>query len=156
MSSLKGKLNSVMFLWIGFGLAIVTMIMIAIPAIEIPILGIKNSAEIFWDQSPGMKGNWPLFVGYLAILLGGLMMGFTALSFVQPSALVEKIILIAAGVLFVLGIVLLASFKEIYMSMNDITGTAQKLVDAHPGPYIGAGLAGGALVADAVALALDW
>lgn len=153
MSSFKEKLNSVVFLWIGLALAVVTMIMIAVPAIDFQ--GVKNSAAVFWDTM-GMKGNWPLFVGYMAILVGGILMGVMALSFVQPSALVEKIILITAGVLLIVGIVLLSSSREIFFALNEIPSSMYKIYDPLPGPYIGAGLAGLALIADGVALALDW
>ncbi len=152
MSSFKEKLSSVVFLWIGFGLVVVTMIMIAVPALDFQ--GVKNSADIFWD-STGVKGNWPLFVGYMAIFVAGILMVVTALSFVQPTALVEKIILFTAGALLIVGIVLLSCSKEIFLAINGLSHMA-KYYDALPGPYIGAGLAGLALVADGFAIALDW
>lgn len=153
MSSIKEKLNSVVFLWIGFGLVLLTMIFIAAPAIEHGFEGVVNSAAIFWKRVPSWEhGNWPMFVGYMSILVGGILMGVMALSFVQPSALVEKVILLSAGVLLLLGIILVFCFKQTFFAVNGW----ESVRDVYWGPYVAASIACLALVCDGVALALDW
>lgn len=152
MSSIREKLSSVVFLWIGFGLVLVTMVFIAFPAIEVEFEGIVTSADIFWRRVPVWVGNWPMFVGYMSILVGGILMGSMALSFVQPSALTEKIILLVAGGLLLLGVILVFCFKETFFAVNGW----ESVRDVYWGPYVAASIATLALACDGVALALDW
>jgi hypothetical protein len=152
MSSIREKLSSVVFLWIGFGLVLVTMVFIAAPAIEVEFEGVVNSAAIFWRRVPVWVGNWPMFVGYMSILVGGILMGSMALSFVQPSALTEKIILLVAGGLLLLGVILVFCFKETFFAVNGW----ESVRDVYWGPYVAASIATLALACDGVALALDW
>lgn len=154
MSKLKDKISSVVFLWIGAGLAIIAMIMIGVPAIEVD--GTKNSGQIFWDFVPTFKGVWPMFVGYMLVLVAGLLMAVIAIPTFQPSASVEKIVLIIAGAMLVLGIVLICLFKVVFVAINGWASGYSDVLSLYPGPFIAAGLAFLALGCDITALALDW
>lgn len=154
MSKLKDKLSSAVFLWIGAGLVLIAMIMIGVPAIEVD--GTRNSGQIFWDFIPTFKGVWPMFVGYMLVLVAGLLMAVIAIPTFQPSAGVEKIILIIAGAMLVIGIVLICLFKVLFVVMNGWASSYSDVLTLYPGPFIAAALALLALGCDVTALALDW
>ena len=154
MSKLKDKLSSAVFLWIGAGLVLIAMIMIVVPALDIQ--GIKNSGELFWNQTGLYDGVWPMFVGYMLVLVAGLLMAVIAIPTFQPSAGVEKIILIIAGAMLVIGIVLICLFKVMFVAINGWASGYGDVLTLYPGPFIAAALAFLALGCDVTALALDW
>ncbi len=155
MSKLKDKISSVVFLWIGAGLALIAMLMIPAPALSYGT--VLSSGALFWNIDNSFDyGNWTMFVGYMLILVAGLMMAALAIPTFQPAAKVEKIILIIAGSMLVVGIILLCLFRVIFLAMNGWLFTMANVYTPYAGPFIAAGLAFLALGCDITALALDW
>lgn len=157
MSKVKDSLSSVVFMWIGVGLAIIATLMMFVPGIQGG--SIASSAAIFWGPvTAGVYsqavnvGAWPAFVGYMLILLGGLILAVLALPFVQPSAKAEKITCIVSGICLLAGAVLVFLTTTIFVSLN---GLDAKLYTQLAGPYIAGSLALLALGCDVAVIILD-
>jgi hypothetical protein len=153
MLNIKEKINNTLFLWIGVGLVVLTMIMIGIPAIEVD--GTRNSGEIFWNQVASWQGSWPLFLGYMLVLAAGISMGLIAIGVINIDQLMQRIILICAAVLLLIGAILMFAFKEIFLEINGWSQMAN-IYKTYAGPYIAGSLSVVASLSAITAIALDW
>ncbi|MFA7032082.1 MAG: hypothetical protein WC201_00750 [Bacilli bacterium] len=153
------KLSSIFYMWFGFGAAIASVLAMFLPFIRVDNAD-KPATFFFFNGVGGLTyGAWPSFVGFMLILVAGLALGIMALPIVQPSAKMEKIVLISAFVSLVVGFFLVAFMGVMYTWLNTS-------VIAHPtspiityylaGFYITLICAGLAAVANFIALKLDW
>jgi len=104
---MKDKLDSVVFMWISFGLVILAVLMMFVPLFVAQGQTYNVVSGCFNSASGAYKGAWPTFVGFMLILVGGLMTGVLALPSIQPSYTGEKLVLVLASVLEVLGATLI-------------------------------------------------
>lgn len=148
------KLSSVFYMWFGFGSAIVSVLAMFLPFLIVNN-DIRQATYFFFDGPLGLSlGAWPSFVGFMLILVAGLALGVMALPFLVPSAKLEKIVLISAVALLVVGIVLVSLTGVLYEYLNP---TDVFIFEYNQAGYyislIGAALASASGV---VALVLDW
>ena len=149
---MKKQLSSVFFMWMGFAFAILAVLSMFLPfmTVDSDIVAIKS---FFFNDSAGIvKGAWPCFMGYMFILLGGLAMGVMGLSVIQPSAKVEKIVLISAGALILVGMILALLFKPIYLGLNPESDLGDPLVGFYFTLFLGLAAIG----MDVTAIIFDW
>jgi hypothetical protein len=154
------KLSSVFYMWFGFGSAIVSVLAMFLPFLIVNN-DIRQATYFFFDGPLGLSlGAWPSFVGFMLILVAGLALGVMALPFLVPSAKLEKIVLISAVALLVVGIVLVSLTGVLYEYLN--TAVIGNPTDVFIFEYNQAGyyisLIGAALASASgvVALVLDW
>ena len=145
------KLSSVFYMWVGLGFGLLAVLMMFVPVANVNG-SIVASKDLFFGSGV-YGGAWPSFVGYMFILVGALMMGVMALPFIQPSSSTEKIVLISAGGLILVGAVLVGLIHVLHTAMN---GFYQYLDNYCAGYFLALSFAAIALAADAMALALDW
>ena len=139
-------------MWVGLGFGLLAVFMMFVPVASLAGGYIVSAKELFW--SDGLSGGaWPSFVGYMLILVGALMMGVMALPMVQPSTQTEKIVLISAGALIIIGGALVCLIYVFYSANN---GFYSYLDSYKAGYFLTLSFAAVAIAADAIALALDW
>lgn len=102
----NNRLSSVVFMWIGFASAIIATLMMFVPLYSIggQIHTVIVNGGFFGNVSE--NGAWPTFIGFMLILIGGLLTGFLALPSIQPTYSFEKLLLIISSILEIVGIVL--------------------------------------------------
>ena len=91
MSKFKDNVSSKVFMWIGFGLAVLAVLMMFVPGLEhFQVLATKDR---FWNITGAThgfeNGIWPVFVGYMLVLVGALILLVLALPFVNPQGKTE-------------------------------------------------------------------
>ena len=145
------KLSSVFYMWVGLGFGLLAVLMMFVPVAQLAG-SIVSSKELFFGNEV-YGGAWPSFVGYMMILIGALMMGIMALPMIQPSAQTEKIVLISAGVLLLVGGVLVGLIHVLYEANG---GFAPYLDNYCAGYFLALSFTGIALAMDVIALVLDW
>ena len=146
------KLSSVFYMWFGLGFGLLAVFMMFVPIASLSGGYIVSAKELFWGD--GLSGGaWPAFVGYMLILVGALMMGVMALPMIQPSTQTEKIVLISAGAMILIGGVLVGLIWVFYSANN---GFYSYLDGYRAGYFLTLSFAAIAIAADAMALALDW
>lgn len=149
---MKKQLSSVFYMWMGFAFAIIAVLSMFLPFITVDTDTVAIKSFFFNDNAGLVKGAWPCFMGYMFILVGGLAMGVMGLSIIQPSAKVEKIVLISAGALILVGTILALLFKPIYLGLNPESDVGDPLVGFYFTLVFGAAAVG----MDATAIVLDW
>lgn len=134
--NLKDKLNSVVFMWISVTLGTIALLMMFVPALK--TLGpVYSSVDIFWGNKTQVSESvYPVFIGYMFILLASLMTMIIALPFVKVSLKFETIVLISACVLFVAGAFIVFFLKPITMHMNGVIDSMKQYYVQYPGPYL--------------------
>ena len=160
MSKFKDNMSSVVFMWIGFGLAVVAVLMMFVPGIE--YLHISASKDIFFNVAGGdthanLHGAWPVFMGYMLLVLGGLILAVLGLPFInKDGGKAEKIALLSAGIALLAGTVLVFLTKVIYVGIqgNDLVGSKDAYTQL-AGPYVAGALGALAFICDGVAFYLD-
>lgn len=147
------KLSSVFYMIIGLVLGLLAVLMELVPFASYDSGTVVAARHLFWGI--GTEGGaWPAFVGYMLILLGSLMMGFMALPFIQPSIKTEKIVLISAAALILVGLILACLITVEYPSLG---GTYYGIFDYFlAGFYLTIVFSLGAIAMDIIALRLDW
>lgn len=145
------KLSSVFYMWVGLGFGLLAVLMMFVPVAQLAG-SIVSSKELFFGNEV-YGGAWPSFVGYMFILVGALMMGIMALPMIQPSAQTEKIVLISAGALLLVGGVLVGLIHVFYEANG---GFAPYLDNYCAGYFLALSFTGIALAMDVIALVLDW
>lgn len=103
----ESKFDSVVFMWFSFGLIVLATLMMFVPTFVAEGQTYNAVSGYFNSASGSYQGAWPSFLGYMLVLLGGLMTGILALPMVRPSYTVEKLVLILASILEVVGVVLI-------------------------------------------------
>ena len=150
----NNKLDSVVFMWIGFALAILAVLMMFVPVYKIEGQ-IYNAVNGFFGSYTEV-GSWPTFVGYMLILVGGLLTAYVALPFFEPSYSGEKLLLIIASVLEAVGIALVMCAVVWYCLLN---GQPELITHSGYYPLAGAYITGSlsllAIACNAYALHLD-
>lgn len=146
------KLSSIFYMWFGFGSAIIAVLAMLFPFINVD--GSIKPATYFFFNGPGDTsiGAWPAFVGFMLILLAGLSLGTMAFPFVQPTAKVEKIVLISSFIGLVIGFFLVAFMGVLFALFNSGVVVIVYLFGYYIS-LIGIGLAA---IANFIALKLDW
>ena len=149
------KLSSVFYMWVGLGFGLLAVLMMFVPFVKMSgdILAAKEL--FFGDRAYGGNsgGAWPSFVGFMFILVGALMMGVMALPMIQPSAQTEKIVLISAGALLLVGGVLVGLIHVLYEANG---GFAPYLDNYCAGYFLALSFTAVAIAMDVMALVLDW
>ena len=145
------KLSSVFYMWVGLGFGLLAVLMMFVPVAQLSG-SIVSSKELFFGNGV-YGGAWPSFVGYMFILVGALMMGVMALPFIQPSSSTEKIVLISAGALLLVGGVLVGLIHVLYEANN---GFHPYLDNYCAGYFLALSFTAVAIAMDVVALMLDW
>ena len=106
------KLSSVFYMWVGLGFGLLAVLMMFVPFVKMSGDILAAKSLFFGNEVYG--GAWPSFVGFMFILVGALMMGIMALPMIQPSSQTEKIVLISAGVLLLVGGILVGLIHVLY------------------------------------------
>ena len=146
------KLSSVFYMWFGFGFGILATLMMFTPIVSVSRGQILSASDMFWGMGV-YGGAWPAFIGYMLILLGSLGLALMALPFIQPSAKIEKIVLILIAISLLVGIFLIAFIYNEYSAMN---GRYKGFDNFMPGYYLSIIFASIAIIATCIALKLDW
>ena len=155
MSKFKDNVSSKVFMWIGFGLAVLAVLMMFVPGLEhFQVLATKDR---FWNVTGAThgfeNGIWPVFVGYMLVLVGALILLVLALPFVNPQGKTELIALLVAAICLLAGAVLIYLTRIFYVTLNPkIDGM---VVTQLAGPYLGGSFAVLAFACDGVAFYLD-
>jgi len=145
------KLSSIWFMWIAFGIGIISMLMMFVPAIH-TIGQTQNATGLFFNSASGtIKGAWSGFVGYMLIVVASLGSAVIALPFIQPSIKQERIALISILAAFVVGAVLVFTMVPVYASLNNLANW-----EMWAGPYLGGFFALFGAASTFVALKKDW
>lgn len=131
---MKDKLDSVVYMWISFGLIVVAVLMMFVPlyTAEGVVFSATHNGGFFGNALH--EGAWPSFIGYMLILVGGLITGVLALPFVEPSYEGEKLVLVVASILEFIGAALVMTCVVWYCLLN-----GQPELITHSGYYIQAG-----------------
>ena len=139
----ESRFDSVVYMWIAFGITIAATLMMFVPQymIEGQIMSATVNGGFFGNSLH--EGAWPSFIGYMAILLGGIITGVLALPFVRVSYKMECFILLCASALELIGIALISMAVVWYCFIN-----GQPKLITHAG-YV---LQAGAYIADVLAL----
>ena len=95
---MKDRLDSVVYMWISFGLIFLAVLMMFVPTFQ--------AEGQTYNIVTSFEHCWPSFIGYMLILVGGIMTAILALPNVQPSYDGEKLFLIVASALEVVGVAL--------------------------------------------------
>lgn len=136
MAKFKKVITSETMMLIGFLFAVLAISMMFVPAIDGKI--INSSVDIFFDR-PGADirvGVWPVFVGYMLITLGGIILLIMALPFVKPTLKLEKAILIITIILLTAGAVLCFITYNLVIIMNNFSSGLQNVYSPLAGPYL--------------------
>ena len=147
------NLSSVFYMLIGFGFAVLAVLMMFVPIASLSGGFIYSAEKMFWGAGV-YGGAWPAFVGYMLILVGGLGMAVLALPFIQPTIKAEKIVLISCGALILIGAVLVALIYVEYKAFNGYQSNHLDYFAA--GYYLTLAFSAIAVGADITALVLDW
>ena len=145
------KLSSVFYMWVGLGFGLLAVLMMFVPVAQLAGSIVSSKEMFFGNEVYG--GAWPSFVGYMFILVGALMMGVMALPMIQPSSQTEKIVLISAGALLLVGGVLVGLIHVLYEANN---GFAPYLDNYCAGYFLALSFTAVAIAMDVIALVLDW
>ena len=145
------KLSSVFYMWVGLGFGLLAVLMMFVPVAQLAGSVVSSKELFFGNEVYG--GAWPSFVGYMFILVGALMMGVMALPMIQPSAQTEKIVLISAGALLLVGGVLVGLIHVFYEANG---GFAPYLDNYCAGYFLALSFTAVAIAMDVIALVLDW
>ena len=145
------KLSSVFYMWVGLASGLIAVLMMFVPVACYSGTTLSAS-QMFWGNGYN-GGAWPAFVGYMLILVGAIMMGVIALPFMEPSIRAEKIVLISAGALILIGTILVGLITVEYAANN---GIYQYLDYLAAGFYLSLFFSLVSLACDVVALVLDW
>ena len=136
----------------SFALGVLAVFMMFVPmAVYDGGFIISAKTMFFGDGYNG--GAWLSFVGYMLILAASIGVGVLALPVIEPSAKVEKIVLISASALVLVGAILVALIQNFYSANN---GVYQNFEHFHVGYYLTLIFSAGAIGMNTVALALDW
>ena len=112
------KLSSVFYMWVGFGTGIIATLAMFLPFIARDGGTYRATSFFFNNTFDFEKGAWPSFVGFMLILVAAIALGVMALPFLQPSAKVEKIVLISAAGCALVGTILAVLLKSLYGAFN--------------------------------------
>lgn len=145
------KLSSVFYMWVGLGFGLLAVLMMFVPFVKMSGDILAAKSLFFGNEVYG--GAWPSFVGFMFILVGALMMGIMALPMIQPSSQTEKIVLISAGVLLLVGGILVGLIHVLYEANG---GFAPYLDNYCAGYFLALSFTLVAIVMDVIALVLDW
>ena len=146
------RLSSVFYMWVGLGFGLLAVIMMFVPVASLSGGYIVAAKDLFWGD--GVNGGaWPSFVGFMLIFVGALAMGVMALPMIQPSTSTEKIVLISSGAAILVGGILVGLIYVFYHANN---GFYSFLDSYHAGYFLALSFAAIAIVADVMALVLDW
>lgn len=154
-NNLKEKFNSVVFMWISVVLGAVALLMMFVPALK--TLGpVYSSVDIFWGNKTQVSESvYPVFIGYMFILLASLMTLVIALPFIKVSLKIEAATLISSCVLFAAGAFIIFFLKPITMHMNGIVDSMRQFYVQYPGPYLAGSFALLAACSTVIALKYD-
>lgn len=157
LSRIKDKLNSVIFMSIGCVIAIIAVLLMFAPGLEI-INGVYSSADFFWNKDGAnlSVGAWPIFVGYMLMLVGGLILGAIALPVVKISSKLEKVLLIIAILALLIGSIGIMFIKEIALLMNSVPSSMYSLYSTCAGPYVAGSFGLVSAICGGISLAFDW
>ena len=153
---MREKFDSVVYMWISFGLIVVAVLMMFVPlyTAEGVVFSATHNGGFFGNALH--EGAWPSFIGYMLILVGGIITGVLALPFIQPSYQGEKLVLIAASAIECIGIALVMTCVVWYCLLN---GHPELITHAgytvHAGSYITTGLTILAVACNTRAILLD-
>lgn len=116
-------MSSVVYMWIAVGCLFIAWLMMFAPAgyqTINPLIGqVVPATSIFFTNSSGtIQGAVPAFVGYMFVIVAMLALAVLALPFVQPSAKVEKIVLISSLVLEFVGLLMVSMILIEYCGLN--------------------------------------
>ena len=147
------KLSSVFYMGVGVAISLLAVLTMHLPFLQVDG-SIVSASSIFWSSGAGtIKGAWPAFVGFMLILASAIALLILALPYVQPSAKVEKIVLISVLTFQIVGAILVLFVGVIYSSMNPIEVSTVSLC---PGWFIFLVLMLLDLGCSVMALVLDW
>ena len=153
---MRNKLSSVFYLWFAFGLGLLAVLMMFVPTLTNEFGDITSAKALFFP-SYGPKGVWPTFVGFMLILAAALASGIIALPFVQPSAKVEKIVLISSIAALVIGAISIGLISVFYGAFNNFdVGFELESFKFYPGYFLALAFSVAAAVMDFIAVKLDW
>mgnify|MGYP003292534946 CR=1 FL=1 len=157
---MKEKLSSVFYMWVAFACGVLAVLFMFAPVMTNEYTTYVNATQLFWndsiDYTPSVYGAWPSFVGYMLILVGAIASGVVALPIIQPSAKVEKIVLISSIACMVVGLVAVGLLQVIYSGFNSGVMFGIDRLTYLWGWYVTMSLGVIAVAMDCVALKLDW
>lgn len=152
---MRSKLSSVFYMWLAFALGLIAVLFMFTPVMVNEDLKDVAATSIFWND--GIRnGAWPAFIGYMLILAGTIASAVIALPIVQPSAKVEKIVLISAIACMVIGLVGVGLAQIEYSKFNTGFEFSLDRLKYLWGWYVTMIAGTIAVGMDCVALALDW
>ncbi len=155
ISKIKNKLNSVVFMWIGFAIGILAVLMMFAPGLK-ALGSVYSSSDLFWGNKPGLAiGVWPVFVGYMLILIGSLIMAIVAMPFVRINIKCEASLLIISTIILFIGAALVYCLKPLLLSMNDYNYDMWVNYVQYPGPYLAGSFAILSGICSIIALKFD-
>lgn len=133
---MKKEISSVSLMWISVLFGVLATLMMFVPSLSMINGKIYNSSQIFFNSLDGFtKGVWPTFIGYMLILVSVIEVIIIAIPSVEISIKAEKIILISATVLSLLGSIIIMLTQLWFALTNDMIDSFNKLTTL-PGPYL--------------------
>lgn len=153
---MRKKLSSVFYMWFAFGLGIISVLVMFAPFMTNEYGDVTSANGFFWNDGP-TNGAWPVFVGFMLILVSAIASGVIALPFIQISEKLEKIILISSISAFVVGAIMIGLLPVMYSSLNGAkVGFELSDFTLLGGWYVSLITAVAAAVFNVIALKLDW
>ncbi|MGM9874132.1 MAG: hypothetical protein ACI31G_04405 [Bacilli bacterium] len=133
---MKKSISSVGLMWIGLLFSALAILMMFIPSLSMMNGKIYNASQIFFNSADGfINGSWPTFVGYMLIVVALIEVFIIALPPVEISIKVEKIVLISAVCLTIVGAVIVMLTQLWFSLTNGMIDSFSKLTTL-PGPYL--------------------
>jgi len=134
------KLSGVVFMWIAVGFGTIAVLFMFLPALLKTldlggIYGVVDSTKLFFQPYDEGAG-WPIFVGYMLLVVGVLLTIFIALPFFDHSYEKEKKVLLIAIICFVVGALIIFFTKPIYLGMKGKAAEQFYLNPSYAGPYL--------------------
>lgn len=152
---MREKLSSVFYMWVAFALGVIAVLFLFTPVLLDEYDCYVNATSIFWNDGIH-NGAWPAFIGYMLILVGAIASAIIALPIVQPSAKVEKIVLISSIGCMVVGLIAVGLLQVEYSALNDGIEFELDNLKYLWGWYVTMGCGVVAVGMDCVALKMDW
>ena len=147
------KLSSVFYMYFGAVTGLIAVLLMNAPFLTADGTT-KRATNLFWNSGANsIHGFWPAFMGFMFILVAAIALIVLGLPVIQPSAKIEKIVLISIIGALVVGTILIAIAPGVYASLNPIEISSTTL---QPGYFIFLVFALLTIAASVVALVKDW
>lgn len=146
------RLSSIFYMWMSFAIGLIAVLMMFVPMAVYDGGFVVSARSLFFGDGYN-GGAWLAFLGYMLILLASIGVAILALPVITPSAKVEKIVLISASALVLLGAIFVALIQVNYKANG---GVYQNFEHFHVGYYLTLLFSLGCIGLNTYAMILDW